>query len=334
VTRWLAGVLALAAAMLLAAAAAAHEVRPALLQIEQTAADVYEVTWKRPILGDVALRLHPSLSSGWLEAPPADQFAGAGHLVTRWTIRSSEALDAQTLEVGGLRESLTDVLVSVALSDGRRVQAVLTPERPRTRLDLRRAAAPAAPAYLRLGVEHILGGVDHLLFVAGLLLLVGPSLRLVQAVTAFTAAHSVTLAAAALGWASAPAAVVEALVALVFVAAELARGPGADTLTRRRPWLVALLFGLLHGFAFAGALAEIGLPRGAAVEALFLFNVGVELGQLLFIAAAAAVLVAVGRLAQIAGAAPSPRWARLAPSYAIGALSASWFLERLGAVFA
>lgn len=333
--RPIAALLTVLVAFALATTAAAHEVRPALLQISETERGRYEVLWKRPILGDVALRLRPVLSSGWLEATPRDQFAGSGFLVTTWTVRSTEPLHGQELRIDGLQQSLTDVLLTVSTAEGRELQALIKPERPSLRLDLAQPRVPSAPAYLRLGVEHILGGIDHLLFVLGLLLLVGVNLRLVKAITAFTAGHSVTLAASALGWATAPSALVEALVALsiVFVAAELARGPQADTLTRRHPWLVALGFGLLHGFAFAGALAEIGLPRQAATEALLLFNLGVEIGQLAFIAAAGAVLWALARARAVASF-DAPVLQRLAPAYVIGAISASWFLERLGAAFA
>jgi hypothetical protein len=313
-------------------AAVAHEVRPALLQITELAPGRYDIVWKRPILGDVALRLKPRLSSGWLDGPPADQFAGAGYLVARWGVTSDSPLHGQDLAIEGLEQSITDVLVQVR-AQGRSVDFVVKPVRPRATLSLEGRAAPAAPAYLRLGVEHILGGIDHLLFVLGLLLLTGPRWSLVKAVTAFTAAHSLTLAASALGWVSPPSSVVEALVALsiVFLAVELARGPQSGTLTRRHPWMVALVFGLLHGFAFAGALAEVGLPRDDLVPALFLFNVGVELGQLLFVAAAVAAMWVAARILRPA-AAPAPL--RLAPAYGIGAFAAFWFLERVGETFA
>jgi len=228
--------------------------------------------------------------------------------------------------VGGLRRSITDVLVQVELADGRRIEAIVKPVDPTYRFELTQAAAPAVPAYLKLGVEHILGGIDHLVFVLGLLLLVGPNVNLIKAVTAFTVAHSITLAAAALGWVSAPSALIECLIALsiVFVAAELLRdGP---SLTRERPWLVAFVFGLLHGFGFAGALSEIGLPPKAVAASLLLFNIGVELGQLIFVGVAVAAILLLRRI-------PLPRPASLAPPYAIGSFAAFWFIERLAAVF-
>ena len=182
-------------------------------------------------------------------------------------------------------------------------------------------------SYLRLGIKHILLGIDHLLFVLALMILVAGRRRLVGTVTAFTAAHSLTLAAAALGLVRVPQKPVEAVIALsiVFVASEIIRGrEGKPGLTARSPWVVAFIFGLLHGFGFAGALSEVGLPPQAIPLALLFFNVGVELGQLLFIGAVAIVVVAIRRLAV-----PSPTWAWRVPAYGIGAVAAMWTLERV-----
>jgi hydrogenase/urease accessory protein HupE len=191
------------------------------------------------------------------------------------------------------------------------------------------------PAYLLLGVEHILTGPDHLCFVLGLMLLVGLRWRLIKAITAFTVAHSITLAAAALGFVHFPSAVIEALVAMsiLFLATELVHArQGHPGLTVRYPWLIAFTFGLLHGLAFAGALADVGLPPNAIPQALLLFNVGVELGQLMFIAAAALAMIAFDWMSQ-----RLPLWwqsarGEIAP-YAIGAFSAFWFIDRLTTVF-
>lgn len=329
--------LALAVLALLApVAASAHEVRPALLQISETGPQTWSVFWKQPAMGEVALRLSPHLSSGWLEAPPSDQYVAPGFLVRTWTVRSPTPLAGQTLTIEGLDQTITDVLVQVTLADGRRLDAVVKPDRPSLRLALDRTAdAPAAPAYLVLGIEHILTGADHLLFVLGLLLLVGINGRIVKAVTAFTLAHSLTLAAASLGWVSVPSVVIEALVALsiVFVAVELLPRPGRpETVTRRRPWLVAFVFGLLHGLAFAGALAEIGLPPKSVVLSLFLFNVGVEIGQLAFIGVAVAAILGLRWLRARLPWDLAPA-SRLAPAYAIGCFASFWFIERLTLAF-
>jgi len=329
----LAALVAFVVALLLPAWAAAHEVRPALLQITEQAPGRYQVFWKQPVMGDVAVRLSPHLSSGWLETQPDDEYAAPGFLVRTWTIASPKPLDGQTVTIAGLEKTITDVFVQVQLADGRRVEAVVKPDRPTFNLALTKASAPGVPAYLKLGVEHILAGIDHLAFVLGLLLLVGANRNLIKAITAFTAAHSLTLAAAALGWVHVPSALIESLVALsiVFVAAELLR-TGQPSLTRRHPWVVAFTFGLLHGLAFAGALAEIGLPAKGVVAALFLFNLGVEIGQLIFVAVAIAVILLLRRLRAM-----TPRDlsqpARLVPAYAIGCFAAMWFIERVGVAF-
>ncbi len=182
-----------------------------------------------------------------------------------------------------------------------------------------------------LGVEHILGGVDHLLFVLALLLIVRGGRRILFTITAFTAAHSITLVAATLGWVRVPGPPVEAMIALsiVFVAAEIIHGlRGRLGLTARAPWVVAFSFGLLHGFGFAGALAEVGLPQQAIPVALLTFNIGVEIGQLIFVALVLAVRAFIARLAL-----PSAAWLPYAVPYAIGSVAMFWVIERIGAFF-
>lgn len=309
--------------------AAAHEVRPALVQINETAAGDYDVVWKRPAVGDMALRLVPHLSGGALEKPPAAEQAAPGYISRYWRVRGGAPLQGQVLRVEGLEQSVTDVLVRITTRDGRAIDAVLRPASASMRLDLDPPEGIAVPGYLRLGVEHILTGFDHLLFVFGLMLLIGSNWRLVKAVTGFTVAHSLTLGLAALGYLRFPSATIEALVALsiLFVAVELARGGSSDTLARRRPWVIAFAFGLLHGMAFAGVLGDIGLPPGNAPAALLLFNVGVEIGQLMFIAVVLA-LTALLAAARRRFAWPAPAWTAAAPAYVIGGLSAYWLFER------
>ena len=310
--------------------ATAHEVRPALVQIVATAAGDYEVTWKRPVVGDMALRLIPHLSSGALEQPPAVEQVAPGYMTRVWRVTNGPPLDGQTLRIEGLEHSVTDVLVRVTAPEGRSLDMVVRPSAPTVRLDLSPAQGIAMPGYLKLGVEHILTGFDHLLFVLGLLLLIGPRWQLVKTVTAFTVAHSITLALAALGYLQFPSAAIEAMVALsiLFVAVELATlGRSAPTLAQRRPWLIAFLFGLLHGMAFAGVLADIGLPKGAAPQAMLLFNVGVEVGQLLFIAAVLLVQQ-VWRMFKHQIHWTPPAWSARLPAYAIGGLSTYWLIER------
>lgn len=172
--------------------------------------------------------------------------------------------------------------------------------------------------YLRLGTEHILLGPDHLLFVIGFVLLLGLGRPLLYTITAFTVGHSLTLAPAALGWLRVATAPVEVVIALsiLLLAVELARPEGAPTtLTKRRPWLVAGGFGLLHGLGFAGALAEVGLPQSGVPTALFAFNVGVELGQLVVVAFLLAVLQVTGSPKRVA-------------AYGMGTLAVAWTLQR------
>jgi hydrogenase/urease accessory protein HupE len=327
----------------------AHEIRPALVQITQRDAHHYDILWKQPVNGDVAVRLVPRLSGGALDGEPSLATVTPAFALKLWKNVSDECqpLDGQTLSIDGLERTITDVLVNVTLSDGKSVQQFLKPHRTSVRLELGAEAAPPATAYLSLGVEHILTGVDHLLFVFGLLLLIGRNRALLKTITAFTIAHSVTLAATTLGWLHVRSSVVEVLVALsiVVLAVELAQrhrgevvlagnlvAKGGDAvdergfrvgLTSRYPWLIAFVFGLLHGCAFAGALSEVGLPQEHIPLALFLFNVGVETGQLLFIAAASAVLWLVGRWIK-----SGPAWAHRAVPYAIGVFSSYWFIER------
>lgn len=315
--------------------AVAHEVRPALLQITQRDAHHYDILWKQPVNGEVAVHLVPQLSGGALDSDPDIATVTPGFALKLWKNVSDESrpLEGQTLTIQGLERTITDVLVNVTLSNGQSVQQFLKPNHPSVQLQLNAKTAPPATAYLSLGIEHILTGIDHLLFVFGLLLLVGRNWALLKTITAFTIAHSVTLAATTLGWLHIQSSVVEALVALsiVVLAVELVHRETAVTaeshpsagLTSRYPWLIAFVFGLLHGCAFAGALAEVGLPQEHIPLALFLFNVGVELGQILFIAAASAVLWLAGRWITA-----EPLWARRAVPYAIGIFSSYWFIER------
>jgi uncharacterized membrane-anchored protein YitT (DUF2179 family) len=196
--------------------------------------------------------------------------------------------------------------------------------------------------YLVLGVEHILLGIDHLLFVLGLLFLVGSWRRLVATVTAFTVAHSITLAAATLGWVHVAQAPIEATIALsvMFVAAEILHAAqGKPGLAARAPWVVAFVFGLLHGFGFAGALRGVGLPEKDVPLALLMFNVGVEVGQLLFIAGVVAILSLVTRLIRRGRSGEHGPWytesmIRTPVAYVVGSLAAFWVVQRVVAFWA
>lgn len=248
-----------------------------------------------------------------------------GAEVRRWSVRTG-GIEGWEVKIHGLESTMIDVLVRVELADGRAISRLLRPDAP-SFLFLSSQAGPAACGYFLLGVEHILYGADHLLFVLCLLLLVRSAGPLVKTITAFTVAHSITLGLAALGWVHVPSAPVETTIALsiVFLATEIAkRRAGVPSFTERRPWLVAFTFGLLHGFGFAGALSAVGLPANDVPLALLLFNVGVEAGQLLFVAAVLAVVAMARRIRHA-----SPAWLRPAPAYGIGAVASYWLIARI-----
>jgi hydrogenase/urease accessory protein HupE len=247
----------------------------------------------------------------------------------RWTIERPGGLVGARIEIVGRAVGVTDVLARVERLDGTSQVASLPAGHAAFTVQPSPGLAQTARTYLALGVEHILGGLDHLLFVLGLLLIVGGFRRIALTITAFTVAHSITLAAATLGVVHVPQPPVEAAIALsiVFVAVEIVRGlRGERGLTARAPWLVAFTFGLLHGFGFAGALAEIGLPQRAIPLALFAFNIGVEIGQLLFVGAVLAVAAAGMRLRP-----RMPSWSAWIPPYVIGTVAMFWVAERVAA---
>lgn len=315
--------------VLLAGAAGAHEIRPAYLEINETAAGRFDVLWKQPSNGGFAVRLQPQVGNGLLEGKPDEESATNSFVVRRWKDLpfTRDSFDGQTVTVEGLAFTITDALVSINFANGQQIQEILKPQSPQLVIHLTDTGKLPVLAYLHLGVEHILTGYDHLSFVLGLLLLVGFNWRLLQTITAFTFAHSLTLAMAALGFVQVSAPVIEALVALsiAFVAVELLRAyRGQHGLTSHYPWLISFTFGLLHGFAFAGSLAEVGLPPRNIVWALLLFNFGVEIGQLLFVSAVLAMQVAARRIT-----ARLPQWTRYAAPYAIGASATFWMIQRV-----
>jgi hydrogenase/urease accessory protein HupE len=322
--------LALAMLALTALPAAAHESRPAYLQIREVAAGQYDVLWKRPARGDRTLALSVAWPASCALAAPGTAHAAPGATVERMLLDCGAAgLLRQRVGIDGLSGTRTDTLVRIQFMDGTVQTSLARPAQPWVAIEGPRPTAVLAAEYFVLGVEHILLGIDHLLFVLGLTLIVRGTVLLVKTITAFTVAHSITLGLATLGYVSVPSAPVEAVIALsiLFLASELARqGRGQPGLTERAPWIVAFAFGLLHGFGFAGALSEVGLPQSDIPLALLTFNLGVEAGQLAFVAAILGV-VASGR---VLVAAP-PVWVRLAPAYAIGPLAAYWLIERVAA---
>jgi hypothetical protein len=251
-------------------------------------------------------------------------------------LRCGAAGLAGRMGMAGVGQKFSAVLVRVHWADGQTRVYTLTAGQPEVTLygsaDDRRGMGEIARAYGLLGVEHILGGIDHLLFVLGLLFLVGLRRRLVLTITAFTVAHSLTLALSALDLLTLRPPPVEAVIALsiMLVAAEALHDK--PTVSRRWPALVALLFGLVHGLGFAGALKEIGLPENHLTVALLTFNLGVEFGQLMVVALAAGLAWALRRW--LPAGHPAPLRARVAVLYGIGALAAFWTLERTAAIWA
>lgn len=318
--RLLAGLLMLIALLCTGPVARAHEISMAELQVQEVAPGRFVWQWTAgPRAGGDALALH------WPEGCNVGEGqvdCAAGRMVGR-------------LAVEGAGERFSAVLVKFHWLDGGLRVYTLTKAQPAVQLfgsaDDKRGAADIVRAYFALGVEHILSGIDHLLFVLTLLMLVGFGRRLVWTITAFTAAHSLTLAASALGWMTLRPPPVEATIALsiVLVAGEALRQ--RETWARRWPALVAFLFGLVHGLGFAGALKEIGLPEQHIPAALLSFNLGVEAGQLLTVALAWAACALLRRISL-----PDARLAqaRLALLYAIGGVAAFWSIERVAAILA
>ena len=319
-----------------ASAANAHESRPAYLEIDETAPGRYDVIWRTPVYAGMRLPIALKFSEGVSNVTEPAVRELPDSLVERRIIKASDSIAGKRIDFVGLQATITDVLVRVRLLDGSESTTVVRPSKAWVEITGSRGLIAVASSYALLGIEHILFGVDHLLFVLGLLILVKGWRRLVGTITAFTVAHSITLAAATLGFVHVPSKPVEATIALsiVFVACEIVHSrQGRSGLTEMWPWIIAFSFGLLHGLGFAGALREVGLPQNAIPVALLFFNVGVELGQLLFISfvmAVIAVTVYVAkRFTQSKVALQSAfAWCESVSAYAIGGIAAFWLIER------
>jgi hydrogenase/urease accessory protein HupE len=307
--------------------AAAHELRPAYLELAETAPGRFSVLWKVPAAGDRRLGLYLRLPASCTnKTEPVSAIENYAYF-ERWQVSCDGGLKGQTVAIEGLRSTLTDVITRISWADGSVEVERLTPEHPSLTLKGAQTVWEVARTYFVLGGEHILGGIDHLLFVLALMLLIRDPWMLLKTITAFTIAHSITLTGAALGYLSLPQAPVEAVIALsiAFVARELIlMKPGERRLSEAYPWVVAFSFGLLHGFGFAGALKEIGLPHGDLPLALFTFNLGVETGQLMFVAA----MLVIYRAAMAMTRLPLPP-VRTAMAYGIGAAATFWLISRL-----
>lgn len=310
-----------------AGAAGAHPLEPSLLELTEDGGGRVAVAWTTPTRGVPGVVLRPLLPESCrpVDAPAVEDTGE--RIVTRWHADCGpNGLVGERVSVSDIADGRSDVLVRVRLADGRLVHGVITADTPDLVVPARQPPLAIAAEYVRLGVHHILAGWDHLLFVLGLLLLTrGRSL--LATLTAFTLGHSVTLSLAVLRVVSVPQRPVEVLIAasVFLLAVELARDPTAPpSALARRPWLMAMAFGLLHGLGFAGALAEVGLPDGDIPLALGAFNVGIEVGQIAVVAVALVAARVVPRAAAI-----GPRL----PAYAIGSLAAYWVIERAAALF-
>ena len=316
---------------------AGHALEPGFLELRALGGDVWRAFWKVPQVAGRPMAIAAVLPENCdARLPPEPRPAGTA-FVAEWTASCPGGLQGGEIRIEGLERTETDVLVRYELQPDKVESQRLTAATTVFTVPAPQAAVGILATYGALGVDHILTGIDHLMFVFALLLLIRDRGKLIGAVTAFTVAHSLSLVAAALGWIVVPAPPVEAVVALsvMFLAAELLRPSGKGLrLTERYPWVVAFAFGLLHGLGFARALLEVGLPHGEVPLALLAFNLGVEAGQLMFIALVVVVGVLLGRLYPVlmAAARRPGGWGIGATSYAMGGVAAFWFVGRI-AVF-
>lgn len=310
-----------------------HALQPGYLELRLIDMDLYAVVWKVPATSGRPMAIAARLPESCDPRTPGQSIWDGAAYVARWTASCPGGLEGGVIQVDGLDQTSTDVLVRFDFADGVTQAHRLTAGEPSFTVPSQPNGLEVARTYFMFGVEHILLGIDHLLFVLALLLLVKGTRRIIATVTAFTIAHSITLAGATLGLVHMPGPPIEAAIALsiAFVASEIVHSRrGKPGLTERYPWVVAFTFGLLHGFGFAGALTEIGLPQKSIPIALLFFNLGVEAGQLLFIAAVFAIIALARQVARLISL-PRLTWAWAVPPYVIGSLAVFWVIQRLAA---
>jgi hydrogenase/urease accessory protein HupE len=304
----------------------AHEVRPGYLEITEKNDGNIHVLWKVPVLGNRVLSIMPEFSDLWLEGVKSRSSETSSAIIWRWIINPENSqLKEQTISIRGLDLTMTDVMVKVNFADGTGLIKILKPESPSFSLS-DGSTGIAVLDYLSLGIEHILLGIDHLLFILGLMLLSKTTRQLLKTITAFTIGHSISLALASLGVLFVPEKPLAVVIALsiLFLAVELIREKRGDTtLTIRKPWIVAFGFGIIHGIGFAGGLMKLGLPETAIPVALLFFNIGVEIGQVLFILLAMAMAASYRKMEF-----KVRRWGDYVPAYIIGSFAAFWFIGR------
>ena len=310
----------------------ADEFKPAYLQLTQLDEQTYDVLWKIPAIDEsTTLKVRPLFPEGTEALTEVRGTYARGITVQRWRVRVPGGLDGKAVLFSQLSETRVDVLARLVRADGTVQLERILPVGARFVVKPSPGPLEVVRTYTVLGIEHILTGFDHLLYVLAMLMLVSGWRRIVATMSAFTATHSLTLTAAALGWVYVPQPPVEACIALsiLFVAREIVQAHrGRPGITARWPWVVSFTFGLMHGFGFAGALAEVGLPQSSIPIALLFFNVGVEIGQLLFIGAVLTLIPLGWRVVRRLRL-PQPTWLwRVAP-YAIGAIAGFWVIDRV-----
>ena len=305
----------------------AHESQPGTLELRQLSKNRYEVIWRPPIYYG---RPHPArleLPEDWKDVvEPTERMLPDSQLFLRIVTIGDRGVEGSVIRFPGLERTITDVFVRLNRLDGTTMTAVVRPSKPYAKLRGERTWYNTAGEYIGLGFYHILMGIDHLLFVLGLLIIVQGSRMLIKTITAFTVAHSITLAIATLGYASVPGPPLNAAIALsiLFLGPEIVRvWRGESSFTIAHPWVVAFAFGLLHGFGFASGLSTVGMPMAEIPLALLMFNVGVELGQIVFVV----LILLIYRSLRIL-AFRWPRWVEFVPGYTIGSLGAFWTIQR------
>ena len=304
-----------------------HESQPGTVEIEEIGPDRFKVVWRAPIYYGKPHPARLELPEGWQTLGQPTERRRANDIVFERVVSTGQrGIDGSILKFPGLETTITDVYVRVKRADASQATSVVRPTKPWTELRGERPWHETSREYLFLGFHHILLGIDHLLFVLGLLLIVKSRVMLIKTITSFTVAHSITLGIATLGYAQAPLPPLNAAIALsiLFLGPEIVRVKrGQTSLTIRYPWLIAFGFGLLHGFGFASGLSTTGMPRAELPWALLCFNVGVELGQLLFVIIALGLVWAF-RVLQVRW----PRWIVWLPGYTVGSLGAYWTIQR------
>jgi len=312
--------------------AQAHESQPGMLELNQLTDTRFEVVWRAPIYYGEPHPAQLELPDNWqpISNPTVRQLSDSA--LHRLIVEVPNSLiDGSVVRFPGLESTITDVFIVMTRLDGSQMTQVVRPTEPFAELRGERSWYVSAKEYLVLGLNHILTGIDHLLFVLGLLLIVSGRWTLLKTITAFTIAHSITLAIATLGYATAPGPPLNAAIALsiLFLGPEIVRvWRGQTSFTIRHPWVVAFAFGLLHGFGFASGLTINGLPSSEIPVALLLFNVGVEIGQLFFVA----IILLLERSFRILEV-RWPHWAEALPAYTVGGLVAFWTIQRVAMMF-